>query len=590
VVNWGAFSRDFVRGYGVGAEVVQRADKNALEAELARKAESRAQGRYDQEMKDVADSRAALALEFGGGAGETSSVAQKAAEGRMAGSGGRSRAMAIPNKLGGPVEDGLPVPQSPEQAASLEATPEADEAAEDTMARERGYEPAAPSRLGARAPGDRARYGDNPAPREEPVSDVAPARTGGIPSGLLKAAASGNKAAAARVRQLQDQARADAKDQRDFNERRRVNQANINTSEQALTEAKYKQALTEANGFSQQAMTLAERLRGKENMPVTDASIEPLVTKLVDTLEQGYARTPDGRSIKVDRTPAGISVTTIDDRTGKPIGPPDLIRTVADLQDGAMMFGQIAQGENFGKWIASTSGDAIKQIARGTRGEAEVSGLVDSIFEAPAEERLNPAWQAQMKQKMQELEAKYPDIATKEVVEEIEDPDNPGKPLLDDRGRVVTQKERVSRFREVADLLQPNTRFRAGNGQEVDAQVMVEKVLADPTAALRRAGGSVQQMLATMQSELEGGGLDPEVASVLVQQAAARMPEVLKGQLMPAAMPMSTLPPQEQARTVGPQGGLRAREPGAPSIYERRAIPPVNVDPRARQIGSPFNR
>lgn len=581
MVNWGAFSRDFVGGFKAGADVVLRADEAARRNELAQAAEKRSQsaegraaGRYAMEQAD----RAAEDAYFSGqGVGEKAAAAYSPPSG---GSGGRSRAMAIPNKLGAVTETGEPIPASPEEAAA------ADEVASTAEAVDRGYTPAPPAKVGANR---RAIEGDNPQPRAEALP--APGYKGRITPAIARD-----------MREREEQRINQRNKDRDYGLRREAQDQDIKTSAQALDKATFEQKLVKAQEFSKQAYVLGERLKGKENLRVTDSSVAPLVAQVKDTLMRGYAETPDGRSLDVKETPDGLAVTQIDERTGKPIGPPDLIRTVADLQDATLMFGQITQGENMGKWVAAASGDAIRNQVRGTQGEAEVNKFMDGLFSASAEQRLDPKWQAETSRKMRELEAKYPEFATEPVEVPVMDPEDPSKPLLDLRtGRPVTEKKQVSRFAKVGDLLQPNTNIKGPDGQEMDARQLIQNVLRDPSRALKKVGGDPQAMLVALREQLTSAGLEEDVADALVQQAANNLPAALQQLMAALAMPQSVnaLGPQEQARMVGPSpaqpAGLpvdqrRAIEPGVPDTRVRRPVPPVQVDPNARRIGSPFAR
>lgn len=561
MANLGAFSRDFVSGFNTTFRTFQQKAESDARLELARKADARAQRNADQADADRAAEEAYFNAQYNGGG-----VAAKAAP-----ASGLPTPMPPPNKLG--MNIGSDEYIEPARTDPRETDPALNEEMEAGAAKARGFTPAPPSAV--------------PPPEEvitlEPRSDL------GGPKGALPYKGRLTRGIVADIRAREDAAREQANKDREFGLRERdlkdVQETRAVQREQMrqqMTQEDFKQAQTKAQEFSKQAFAYADNIKAPDTTPLNAPELQESLGGWLDTLERGYATTPDGRSVKVDRTPAGVVVTTIDDESGKPISK-DVFKTVGDLKAATMMFGQITQGEKFGEWMAATSAEALGNKVRGTKAEAAVNEFRDMIFSAPPEQRLDPGWQQQMLGKAKEIEGRFGDLVMDEVKTPVMDPET-GQPAMDNNNRPVSTVTKQSKLRNIAELLQPNTQIKTPTGETRDAQSLIDTFLRNPGPLLKEFK-SVPAVLSALQMRLEQGGLDPGVAAALVNRAATQLPAAL-GQ----ALAISAAPVTDSAVPVGPQSSQRALEPGAPDIRTRRAIPPVAVDPNARRIGSPFAR
>lgn len=553
MANWGAFSRDFAGAATKAFDSVSGAMDRSARTELLQNADKRAQRSADRADTEDAATQAYLDSEYGSGA-ET--VAAKAAP---SASGGRARAMGLPapNKLGAVTETGEPVPASPDEAEQLEVAD----------AQNTGYTPAPPAAMPTNS---RAKYGDNPQSREPLEASTAES---GVPyrgritpkiAGLIEAK---------RARVLEQQNK-----DRDFSERKRMNDSTLESAElerqktkQLLSAADYEQAKMKVADFSRTAISIADNVQASPDTPLSDPSIKPMVDKLVDTLDQGYDATPDGRSLKVTNNNGTYVVQTIEDSSGRVIST-DSFKTWGDLKGATMMFGQIAQGDNLGKWMGAASLDGVRNSVRGTKGEAEISAFLDKAGNLSAAERLDPQVQTQLKADMKNLSARFPELTTETVKTPVLDDE--GKPMFDANGRQVTQDVKRNKLAYSMDLLQPNTKIKLANGSEHDAQALVAQIIAKPSTALKAVGGKVEVLLQQTRQELIQGDIEPEVADYLLKDLATSLVVGAKKELYDSAAPKGIAVPAFNPRN--PAMGTPRLDPTGQPIRNRAGLPLTN--------------
>lgn len=566
MANWGAFSRDFAAAANSTARTVGGLLEDRARLDLAANADKRAAASAAREAQSAADARAAAAAELG----DMPGVAEKAA------------GIPPPNKMGGPKDDssfniGSDDYIPPARTDPKEVDPALNEEYEAGLAKTKGFTPAPPSAVPPQKAVD-----ENVtvmAPPDELGGPKDGGSVGGIPKALIDLARKGNTAAAARIRELKAQALEQSNKDRDFNERKRVNDSNLETAalerqrtKQLLSKEDYDQAKLKVADYSKTALSLVDNVKAAPDTPLSDPAIKPYVDKLVDTLDQGYDATPDGRSLQITNNNGTYVVKTIEDATGREIST-DTFKTWGELQGAAMMFGQIAQGDNLGKWMGAASLDATRNAVRGTKAQAEVNAFLDKAGGLSDEERLKPEVQAQLKQEMATLSAKYPDETTEIIEVPVKDAE--GNQLFDNNNRPVVRKEKRNKLAYSMDLLQPNTKVTTAKGTQVEASAIIEKFLQNPAPYIAEAGDLPSAMVA-LRERLAAGGLEPGVADILTQQAAARLPQAIQGALAKTAVPNGVqvpgrvpagLPPQ--AAPFNPRGAGVAAPPTVRPIGER---------------------
>jgi len=522
VVNWGAFSRDFVAGFRAGGDIVLRADENARRDELAQAAEKRAQaaegraaGRYAREEAD----RAAEDAYFGGQGG----LAEKAAAAAPAptgGSGGRSRAGALPapNKLGGPVEDGMPVPQSPEQAAAL------DEQSEGTMARERGFTPAPPARVGAN---NRAKYGDNPETLDE---EPAP-RAGGLPAYTGRI----TPAIARDIREREELQFNRGIKTRELDDRLKTNEVSRRASTAQLDEATFSLTEKKLKQLNNGITAKIQSLDGIDDAtPLLDGRVQGQVDSLIDDLKRFHAATPDGKSVQVTPTKVGYEVVEIDDETGKPISK-QLVTSVGQLRDFGRITGVLSQGENFGTYMAGTMGDKLAATITKSKmitEEAKLEANEKLPMFLDREKLADPEYRKQMEAEALRLANTIGDDAY-DVVEKVEtDPET---------GKQTKVRVRENRFLKMMQLSTPATEVEAPKSPtgRLSADAFVRVATAKPQEVLREAG-SIENVPALIAGQMEARGFPPETAAVYGRLAAQAVQQATAGALQQAATPAPT--------------------------------------------------
>jgi hypothetical protein len=518
VVNWGAFSRDFVAGFRAGGDIVLRADENARRDELAKAAEKRAQaaegraaGRYAREEAD----RAAEDAYFGG-QGALADKAAAAAPAPTGGSGGRSRAggMPAPNMLGAVTADGTPVPVGPDEAA-------ADEASEGAMARERGFTPAPPAKVGAN---NRAKYGDNPETLDE---EPAP-RASGLPAykGRITPAIARDMREREELKFNQGIKTRELDDRLKTNEvARRASSAQLDEASFGLTERKLKQL---NNGIT-------AKIQGLDGIddatPLLDGRVQGQVDSLIDDLKRFHAATPDGKSVQVNPTKAGYEVIEVDDDTGQPISK-QLVTSVGQLRDFGRITGVLAQGENFGTYIAGTMGDKMAKTIAASKAISEEAKLESQekigMF-LDREKLLDPEYRKQMEAEALRLAALMGDEAYDKYDDVVSDPET-------GRSTKVTRKE--NRFIKMMQLSTPKTSVETPKGS-ISAEQFVKVATAKPQDLLREAG-SIDAVPAYVAAQMETRGFPPETAQYYGQLAAKAVQQATAGALQQAATPAPT--------------------------------------------------
>lgn len=554
MVNWGAFSRDFVAGFRAGGDIVMRADENARRYELAQSAEKRAQGRYDADMADRTAESEYFDSVYGKGA--TSGVAQKAAAAAAptTGSGGRSRAMALPSKLGAVTADGTPVPVGPDGSTAAE-----DEVAETQAARERGFEPASP----APAPrgGLRAKYGDNPTSVRTAESDEAPAYTGRMTRGI-----------AADIERRRQNALDQKNKDRDFGLRREELSMRQRDTDSAIS---LRTAELDSRSFEltqRKLKMLNDSITGKlqgmdgidNKMSLVDPSVNPQVKSVVDDLIRFHRATPDGKYVKVNRKDTGYEVIEYDEETSKPISE-RVVTSVGELRDFGRVAGVLAQSENLGQYTAGVLGDrAVQAISKSKTisEEAKLESQQKVEMFLDRAKLADPKYRKEMQIEAERLAALMGDEAydKRDVVQS--DPDT---------GRSTKVTVRENRFLKMMELATPATQVDTPDGP-ITADQFVQRVVEKPQEALKEAG-SVENVGPYVSQKMQQRGFPPETAEFYAAQAMQAVMQAQTQAMQKAALPGST------SNAVPQRGGIQAPAPmkrGQPIIDPSTGKPLLN--------------
>lgn len=485
--------------------------------------------------------------------------------------------MAIPSKLGGPDTEGLPVPQTPEgtpDPAYAETDPAADEVQQTAEATARGIDVAPPSKLGV---GDRAKYGDNPAPRRSAL----PTGDDEIPSALLEAARKGNTAAASRVREMRAAALARAKDQRNFDADERVRKADIGYKEAQtklslsnLDEKNFEITQKKLKMFNDGITGKIQALDGLEDtVPVTRGDVDGKVKSLISDFEKFHEATPDGKSAKVTPEGNGYKVVEIDDETGEVVSEQS-IGTIGDLRNFGRITGVIAQGENLGQYTAGVLADKAntaiaKSKAISEEAKLEASQSIEKFLDRKA--LANPETRKQLEAEALRLGAVIGDDAY-DVVEKVEtDPET---------GKQTKVRVRENKFIKMMQLSAPSTTIETPKGPATAEQFISQTVLKNPQAAIQEAGG-IENLPMSIMEQMTKRGWPKETAEYYAQMATQQVQQKLAGALQQAARPAP-------ASNAVPQRGT----PGVNPRNPRQMAPGYTPDgaPVLNRAGIPFRQ
>lgn len=114
-------------------------------------------------------------------------------------------------------------------------------------------------------------------------------------------------------------------------------------------------------------------------LPVTDPRVSARTEQAMKVLQEGLNTigTPMGASYDIQRVPGGYSVVRVDTDTGKIMGAPEKITTVADVNKFVATAGVITDPENFAKFQINTAHvvdtESVRRLSQASR-EAEVTG------------------------------------------------------------------------------------------------------------------------------------------------------------------------------------------------------------------------